>query len=93
MENTTITLQEETNVLWQFTVIVGQEGNQTKHKVTLDKTYWQQLTGGKITAELLIKKSFNFLLAREPKESILTSFNLSIISTYFPEYEDEIKHA
>ena len=31
-----------------------------------------------------------FLLEREPKESILSRFDLPIISRYFPEYEEEI---
>jgi hypothetical protein len=39
----------------------------------------------------LVHRSFEFLLAREPKESILPSFGLSTISRYFPEYEREIR--
>jgi hypothetical protein len=31
-----------------------------------------------------------FLLVREPKESILRSFDVSQIETYFPEFEAEI---
>ena len=31
-----------------------------------------------------------FLLEREPKESILRSFDVSQIATYFPEFEAEI---
>jgi len=38
-----------------------------------------------------VRRSFEFLLEREPKESILTRFDLSLISRYFPEYEREIK--
>jgi hypothetical protein len=38
----------------------------------------------------LVRRSFEFLLAREPKESILRSFGLSVIGRYFPEYEREI---
>jgi hypothetical protein len=38
-----------------------------------------------------VRRSFEFLLEREPKESILARFDLSVISRYFPEYEDEIK--
>ena len=41
--------------------------------------------------EELIRKSFEFLLEREPKESILSRFDLSVISRYFPEYEREIR--
>ncbi len=62
-----------------------------EYNVGLDDEYWQDLTGGKITKEELIKKSFEFLLEREPKESILSRFNLRIIKQYFPEFEEEIR--
>ena len=43
--------------------------------------------------EELIRACFRFLLAREPKESILRSFDVSVIGHYFPEFEREIgKH-
>lgn len=57
--------------------------------VELENDYWQKLTAGKIESDELVRKSFEFLLAREPKESILRSFNLKEINTYFPEYEEE----
>ena len=37
-----------------------------------------------------MSESFRFLLEREPKESILRSFDLTVISRYFSEYEREI---
>ncbi len=73
-----------------YMVTVQEEGSQTEHTVTLEDGYYQKLTGGKITKEMLIEKSFEFLLAREPKESILCRFNLKVISTYFPQYENKI---
>ena len=69
-------------------IIEGKEN--LSYEVTLDKDYWKRLTDEKIEPEVLIEKSFRFLLEREPKESILKSFNLKIISKYFPEYEKEI---
>jgi hypothetical protein len=38
----------------------------------------------------LVRHSFQFLLEREPKESILRSFALPVIGRYLPEYEREI---
>ncbi len=75
----------------EFIVIVGEENSKTEHNVELDNEYYQKLTGGKITKEELIKKSFEFLLERESNESILSRFNLKIIKGYFPKYEEEIK--
>ncbi len=40
--------------------------------------------------EEFIRACFDFLLEREPKESILRSFDVSQIATYFPEFEAEI---
>ncbi|MEA3492998.1 MAG: hypothetical protein U9R38_01280 [Candidatus Margulisiibacteriota bacterium] len=74
-----------------FSVIVDEGNSKTEHDVELDNEYYQKLTGGKITKEELIKKSFGFLLGKEPKESILESFNLKVIKRYFPEYEGEIR--
>ena len=62
----------------------------TSHTVTLSDSYYQKLTGGKITPEELIRKSFEFLLEREPNTSILRSFELPVIGRYFPEYEQVI---
>jgi len=47
--------------------------------------------GGRASAEQLIEASFNFLLERESKESILTRFDLPVIEDYFPEYPREIR--
>jgi len=71
----------------EFTVKVEEK----EYNVSLDDEYWQDLTGSKIAKEELIKKSFEFLLEREPKESILSRFNLRIINQYFPEFEEEIR--
>jgi hypothetical protein len=43
------------------------------------------------TPEELIRSSFKFLLEREPKESILESFELPTISRYFPEYDQAVR--
>lgn len=75
----------------EFLVIVDEKGSQTEHNVEVDDEYFKKLTRGKITKEELIKKSFEFLLNRESKESILSRFNLKIIKRYFPEYEEKIK--
>ena len=49
------------------------------------------MTKKKISKKKLIEYSFQFLLDREPNTSILSFFELNIISKYFPEYENEIK--
>lgn len=74
-----------------FRVRVAEGGSESTHQVTLDPKDNARLAGGPGKPEDLIRKSFEFLLEREPKESILGRFDLSVISRYFPEYEREIK--
>jgi hypothetical protein len=63
----------------------------TTHTITVSPAYWEKLTGGKVPAEKLVEKSFEFLLEREPNTSILRSFDLPAIQRYFPEYERTIR--
>ena len=77
----------------KFFVSVEENGTARKYSVILESNYYKELAQGNITEEDLIKKSFEFLLKRESKESILPEFNLKVISTYFPEFEREIKEA
>lgn len=63
----------------------------TKHKVAFTEAYYEKLTAGTVSPEKLVEESFKFLLAREPNTSILSEFNLKVISRYFPEYERVIK--
>jgi hypothetical protein len=74
-----------------FQVRVDEGGTASTHQVMLDPKYRAKLVGEKAEPEDLIRKSFEFLLEREPKESILTRFDLTVIGRYFPEYEREIK--
>ena len=73
-----------------FEVIV-EAGTKTTHKVTLKPSYYEKLTGKRVTPAALVEKSFEFLLDRESNTSILRSFDLPVIGQYFPEYESVIK--
>ncbi len=75
----------------RFRVRVIEGGSESSHQVTLNSKDCARLAGATAKPEELIRKSFEFLLEREPKESILSRFDLSVIGRYFPEYEGEIK--
>lgn len=62
----------------------------TIHIVTVSADYAQKLTRNRVTTEILISRSFAFLLEREPNTSILRRFDLPVIGHYFPEYEQAI---
>lgn len=69
-----------------FDVTVRDEKSETRHRVTLSRKDFERLRDG-ANAERLIEAAFRFLLDREPKESILSRFDVSVIARYFPEFE------
>ena len=74
-----------------YAVRVIEGKSESSHRVTLAEKDYTRLTSGKVSPEELIRRSFEFLLEHESKESILGRFDLTIISRYFPQYEREIK--
>ena len=75
----------------EFLVRVTEGASETSHQVTLRPDHVQRIAGGEVEPIELIRRSFEFLLEREPKESILAQFDLHVIGRYFPEYEREIR--
>ena len=51
----------------------------------------KNLTNEQVTKEELLEFSFKFLLDREPNTSILSSFELTVISRYFSDFEMSVK--
>ncbi len=74
----------------EFEVIVREGKGETCHEVTMSRETCERLTGGKHTPEDCLEAAFRFLLDREPKESILSRFDVTVISRYFPEFEREL---
>jgi hypothetical protein len=74
-----------------FRVRVTEGKGETSHRVTLKGEDYERLTAGKAEPAELVRRSFEFLLENEPKESILARFDLSVIGRYFPQFEREIK--
>ncbi len=58
----------------------------THHTVRVTRQDFDRWRRGR-SAEELVRDSFGFLLEREPKESILKEFDLSVIQRYFPDYD------
>ena len=84
----TILIKELSDEEFQVTVNAK---NSTSHNVTLTDDTHKNLTNRKVNKKKLIEFSFKFLLEREPNTSILSSFELSVISGYFPEYIRTVK--
>ncbi len=71
-----------------YKVVVTDTTSSTSHEVTASPGDMEALGGA--TPETLLEASFRFLLDREPKESIMRNFDITVISTYFPEYPSRI---
>jgi hypothetical protein len=78
---------------WTCVVTVGDpaRGHQTEHQVAVSYDDLARLAPGAEQPHDLVERSFEFLLLREPKESILRRFDLALIGRYFPEYEATIR--
>ena len=85
------TIRVEPNGPGRFQVTVTEGASQSRHSVSLSPGYYEKLTQEQVPEEFLIERSFQFLLERESKESILREFDLSLIGHYFPNYEKEIR--
>jgi hypothetical protein len=72
----------------EFEVVVREEKSETRRHVTMAPETCERLTAGK--QERCLEVAFRFLLDREPKESILGRFDVTVISRYFPEFEREL---
>jgi hypothetical protein len=76
---------------WVCTVTI-RDGSETHHRVRVSRADLARLDPGASDPVDLVEASFAFLLEREPKESILREFDLTVIGRYFPDYEREIGH-
>lgn len=82
--------QEAEDTDFVFDVAVEDRGSTSKHEVLMKKSFYADLKTD-TPPEKIVVKSFEFLLEREPKESILSSFDIEVISKYFPEYKEAVK--
>ena len=73
-----------------FTVKVTNDVS-TSHTVTVTDQSLSDLSDSNVTKTQLLEFSFRFLLEREPNTSILSSFDINVISRYFSDYKDEVR--
>ena len=73
---------------WICAVSVAEGDSSTEHEVTVTNDEVTRYAAGSTDVDALVERSFRFLLAREPKESILRRFGLSDIERYFPEFRE-----
>jgi hypothetical protein len=74
----------------RFRFAVSEGGGRTVHEVTMSEATYGKLSGGRAGPDEVIRASFRFLLDREPKEAILSRFDVTVISRYFPSFERDL---
>jgi len=75
---------------YEFAVTIRDGQGETRHHVTLPRETWTRLTAGKEAPDRCVEAAFRFLLDREPKEAILARFEITVISRYFPDFEQSL---
>ena len=88
-----ILIKKKNDDTFDVTVFEQDGESKTTHEVSVDEEYLELLGRSADDVEECIRHSFEFLLERESKESILRTFNLRDIARYFPEYESEMGDA
>ena len=86
MATVTLTVREDTSG-WTCDVRIA-AATTTTHHVRVTRTEHERFGHGDV--EDLVRRSVEFLLAREENTSILSEFSLSTIERYFPEYREVI---
>ena len=88
MTRSSISIEKRNDNVFEVTVT---DSVTTTHTVTVTDQSLTDLTDNNVTKTQLLEFSFNFLLDREPNTSILSSFDINVISRYFSDYRDEVR--
>lgn len=75
---------------WTCSGTIDDGVSSTDHTVGVDAQTLARLDPEATEPERLVRASFEFLLERESKQSILRTFGLTDIARYFPEWEREM---
>jgi hypothetical protein len=71
-----------------FDVVVRDERGESRYQVTIaadDAKRWAKLGA---EPSRCVEAVMRFLIDREPKESILSTFDTNVVRRYFPEFDD-----
>lgn len=70
----------------KFAVTVRDAAGETRHVVTMAPSTYQELAVGAHSPSACVDAAFRFLLDREPKEQILSRFDMAVIPHYYPDF-------
>ncbi len=85
-----VTLLNEQDPM-KFKVRIPVPDKTDEFNVTMSHELFKRINNdSNFSPEHIVESVFKFLLDREPVESILPSFDISIVSHYFPEFNQSI---
>jgi hypothetical protein len=73
-----------------FSVRLADRRSESAHEVTVSSDDLERLGARYRSPEEFVRACFEFLLQREDKDQILRTFDVSVIGTYFPDFERTI---
>ncbi len=71
-----------------FDVIVRDPRGESRHRVTIEANEAERWAKLGAAPSRCVEAVMRFLLDREPKESILSAFDMRVVRRYFPEFDD-----
>ncbi len=71
-----------------FAVVIRDARGESRHRVTMQADEAERWAKLDAEPSRCVEAAIRFLIEREPKESILTAFDMSVIRRYFPEFDD-----
>ena len=74
----------------KFQVVI-QASTTTQHTAKVSDQILNEFTFDKLSKEQFVKKSFLFLLKKEPNASIMGNFNIEEIESFVPEFRNIYK--
>jgi hypothetical protein len=92
MTDIAVTCDDPNRDGWRCHVRLVEDGRLVSdHDVTVRRADLERLAPGADDPGDLVRRSFLFLLDREPPSAILRTFDLPVIGRYFPEYDAAIR--
>jgi hypothetical protein len=88
MSDTAISVTPAAAGTLTFDVVVRDARGESRHHVTIEADEAERWAKLGAVPCACVKAAMQFLLDREPKESILSAFDMRVIRRYFPEFDD-----
>jgi len=85
----TVSVNPDQRAALTFDVLIEDARGQSRHRVTMSPEDAAGWAGSGAEPLRCVEAAMRFLLDREPKEAILSAFDIGVIRRYFPEFDDE----